>query len=637
MDKQLDDDRKGLPDDVATEFLVHSHEAAIVCNSDGEIVFANRKAEALFGYTADELVGQTIDLLVPDHVRDRHAELRDAYGNAPHARPLLSGIRLTGRRRNGEEFRAEIALLPLKTESGSLVASTIREHDVLSGSEVYFRNLLETAPDAMIIVDDNGTIAVVNSQAERMFGYSRGELLGQSVEMLLPERLRERHRAHRRRYNDEPAIRSMGQGLELPALRRNGDEFPVEISISPVPTEDGHFVSSTIRDVTERYRMERQLIEARQQAERANKANTAFLAAASHDLRQPVQALSLLNGALRRTVKNERALAMIDSQEASLTAMTNLLNSLLDISRLDAGAIAPEFEEFPMKRLVDRLASEFGRQARQKGLDFTATSSPAIVYSDPSLLGEVLQNLVSNAIRYTEEGSVTLSCELDGGICRLSVRDTGVGIAPDELESIFLEFNQGSSTAATKEGFGLGLAIVRRLADLLGVRVSVESTLGEGSCFQLEVPIAIAAQPVEDDERKEERITGSSGLVLLVEDNAIVADAWHLLLEAEGYNVLRATSLADVEALFDSLEECPALLITDYHLAEESTGVEVIQAVREECGAEIPAFIVSGDTSKVVTDARPIDNSVLFRKPINTDELLAAARSAVTSGEVPGI
>ena len=623
-----------LPANVSMQLLHAAPDAAVVCNSEGEIIYANRKAELLFGFESGELVGKPIEVLMPESRRNRHVELRDAFAYQPHARPLLSGMELLAQRKDGERFKAEIALLPVHSDEGLLVASTVREVDAPVGSESYFRTLLETAPDAMVIVDTDGLITIVNTQTEQMFGYTRSELLGQPIEMLLPERLHGRHRQHRAGYVDNPTLRPMGQGLELPGRRKNGEEFPVEISLSPVESENGRFISSTIRDVTERVQMEKAINAARQEAERANKANTAFLAAASHDLRQPVQALSLLNGALRRTVKDERALEMIDSQENSLTAMTNLLNSLLDISRLDAGAILPEIEEFPISRVIDRLAAEFGRQAQHKGLAFSATSCPTVVKSDPSLLGEILQNLVSNAIRYTESGEVTLTCRSTPTVCRLEVRDTGVGIAEDELESIFLEFNQGSSKTASKEGFGLGLAIVRRLADLLDVRVGVESTVGEGSCFSLEIA-TLGDQDLDDTEdERSDSTTGSTGLVLLVEDNVNVADAWALLLEAEGYTVIRAISVKEVEAAMSDVAAAPSLVITDYHLAEGSTGVEVIKSVRSLFDKNVPAFIVSGDTSKIVPDARPIENCQLFRKPINTDELLDAARHASATGSV---
>lgn len=496
--------------------------------------------------------------------------------------------------------------------------------------------LLELAPDAMIIVDDVGRISVVNGQTESMFGYARDELLGNKIEMLLPERVRGSHVSHRANYVESPRLRPMGRGQELVGQRKDGNEFPVEISLSPIDTEDGRFISSVIRDVTVRKQMESDIIAARQAAERANKANSAFLAAASHDLRQPVQALSLLNGALRRTVKDERALQMVENQDASLTAMTNLLNSLLDISRLDAGAVTPEFEEFRMQRLIDRLSAEFSRQAQHKGLVFESEACSAVVRSDPNLLAEVITNLVSNAIRYTDKGSVRLRCVEQEGGCRLEVTDTGIGIADDQLENIFREFHQCKAKGRSKEGFGLGLAIVRRLVDLLDHRIEVESDLGRGSRFTIVVPVTGSQVASEETPENQVHPSGTaSGLVVLIEDDVNVADAWGLLLEAEGYRVATAASAKEAGALIRHLDDQPVLLISDFHLLDKSTGVEAVQAIRDHYECNIPAFIVSGDTSKVVKDARLLANCTLMSKPVDTNRLLGAARIAVESGEVP--
>lgn len=504
-------------------------------------------------------------------------------------------------------------------------------------SEDWFRTLLESAPDAMVIVNSDGEIAIVNSQTELMFGYAREELLGQTVELLLPEQLRDQHRAHRAKYVSDPVVRQMGAGLELIARRKDGSKFPVEISLSPVVVESSSFVSSVIRDVTERKKMEQETIAAQQAAERANKANSAFLAAASHDLRQPVQALSLLNGALRRTVKDARALEMIENQEHSLLAMTNLLNSLLDISRLDAGAITPEFEEFPMQRMIDRLSSEFGRQAKHKGLGFESAGCAAMVRSDPNLLSEIIQNLVSNAIRYTDRGTVSLRCIEKEGECCVEIKDTGIGIESDQLEAIFREFHQVKTPGGSKEGFGLGLAIVRRLADLLEHDIGVRSDPGKGSCFSVCVPTTNSAAvhssgQVASDTVQEE---SGAGLVILIEDDSSVADAWGMLLEAEGYRVATAASAAESTALIEHLDEKPVLIISDFHLLDGSTGVEAVRAIRAFYGETMPAFIVSGDTSKVVKDARLLDNCEVMSKPINTTQLLAAAKTAARTGKVP--
>jgi PAS domain S-box-containing protein len=504
-------------------------------------------------------------------------------------------------------------------------------------SEAYFRNLLESAPDAMIIVDDNGEIAIVNGQTELMFGYERAELLGNKIEMLLPDRVRDSHLKHRERYTNSPSIRPMGAGLELVARRKDGSEFPVEISLSPVSTPKATFISSVIRDVTRRKHMERQIIAAQEAAERATKANTAFLAAASHDLRQPVQALSLLNGALRRTVKDERALEMIEHQEHSLTAMTNLLNSLLDISRLDAGAITPDLEEFPMQRLIDRLSAEFARQAKHKGLEFESIACGSMVRSDPNLLSEIIQNLIGNAIRYTDKGKVELKCVERDGHCCVEVEDTGVGISKDQQEAIFTEFHQVKSPGGNQEGFGLGLAIVKRLTDLLEHSIEVESDPGRGSCFRVNLPIIGSTGQRADESEGDHKVAAgaASGIIILIEDDVNVANAWGLLLEAEGYQIAVAASATEARALINHLDEAPLLIISDFHLLDGSTGVEAVTDIREHYGLNIPAFIVSGDTSKVVKDARPVDNSTLMSKPVNTGRLLAAARIATRTGEVP--
>ena len=628
---------KPLPRRAASEFLQASSEATVVTDKDGQIIFVNREAETLFGYAAAELLGQPVEVLMPESHRGQHREHVHRFGNAPRTRPMVAGLGLMGRRKDGGHFRAEISLTPVETKKGMLIASAIREIGAVDDSDTYFRTLLEAAPDAMIIIDDSGAITIVNGQAEVMFGYERNELLGQKIEVLLPKRLRKRHVTHRSEFLEKPTLRPMGPGLDLVGRRKDGSEFPVEISLSPVSTAKGAFVSSVIRDVTDRKRMEQEIIASRQAAERANKANSAFLAAASHDLRQPVQALSLLNGALRRTVSDERALEMINSQEHSLTAMTNLLNSLLDISRLDAGAISPEFEEFPVQRLVDRLSAEFSRQARQKGLDFSAVASEAVVRSDPNLLSEIIQNFVSNAIRYTEKGQVRLSCAENDGHCRVKVIDTGIGIEADQQEAIFQEFHQGNAAGSSKEGFGLGLAIVRRLADLLEHEVTVESTPGQGSCFCVTLPVATGVRRTLEEDEQDESLAddAASGMVVLIEDDVNVANAWGLLLEAEGYRVATAASAVEAKAVIKHLADVPALIISDFHLLDGSTGVEAVSDIREYYKQLIPAFIVSGDTSKVVKDARPLDNCTLLSKPVNTNRLLSAARAATKSGLVP--
>ncbi len=626
-----------LPPELVEQMLHASSDALVVTDKSGSIVFVNREAENLFGYTTAEMLNQPVEILMPAKHRKHHERIRGAYQKTPRSRPLLSGMELYGCRKDGSQFRAEISLTPVTTGDGLLVASTVRATRTADEESAYFRTLLDSAPDAMIVVDKAGKIAIVNNQAERMFGYSQEEMAGRTIEMLLPDELRAKHEGFRESFIADPEPRPMGTGRKLIARRKDGSEFPVEISLSPTSAGGGAFVWSVIRDVTARKRMEEEINAARREAERANKANSAFLAAASHDLRQPVQALSLLNGALRRTVTEARALEMIRSQEHSLIAMTNLLNSLLDISRLDAGAVSPELEEFPMQRLIDRLSAEFGRQARAKGLSFSATGCDAIVRSDPNMLAEIIQNFVSNAIRYTDRGGVELVCGPSGGGCLVQVKDSGVGIEADQLDEIFREFHQCNPRGSTKEGFGLGLAIVRRLADLLEHDIEVSSTPGEGSVFSIRVPIVDAIRRFAAAKQSGAPAAPgrAAGLIVLIEDDISVSNAWEMLLRAEGYSVATAASAAEARDLIEGIDTVPELIISDFHLLDGSTGVQAVAAIRAHFGRQIPAFVVSGDTSKVVRDARLLENCSLMNKPVDTDRLLAAAGEATRTGRVP--
>ena len=626
------------PPILAIEILDSGTKAIIVVDPQGAIRFADARALSLLGYSADELSGEPIEILIPHALRGQYERGRRLFGYSRHAGGPMSGSTFKALHKDGRVLETEIALLPLESGKDDFAPNVLREVDSSDAPDMFFRHLLDAAPDAMIVVDQQGKIALINAQTERIFGYRREELLGQEIEMLMPDGFRGRHKQHRESYIGDPRLREMGAGMELLGLRRDGTEFPVEISLSPIRAPTGQFVCSVIRDVTERHKMQQALVAARQEAERANKANSTFLAAASHDLRQPVQALNLLTGALRRSVKDGPALEMIASQQQSLDAMTHLLNSLLDISRLEAGAIEPQLEDFSVKRVIAHRSAEFARQAQQKGLSFEARSCEAIIRSDPDLLGEIIQNFVTNAIRYTNEGSVRLSCTPCEGKLRISVTDTGIGIEEGQLENIFREFHQVRSARRKREGFGLGLAIARRLAGLLGHEISVESAPGQGSCFSIITPIVKSAESgVKSDASERDPSAISPGLVMLVEDDAAVADAWSLVLKAEGYRVALAASANEARAVARALREQPQLIISDYHLLDDSNGVSAVAAIRSDFNCCIPAFILTGDTSKIVQETEQLENCLVMSKPVSADNLLLFANAAISAGLVPAL
>ena len=492
---------------------------------------------------------------------------------------------------------------------------------------------LDCAPDAIVIADVSGCIVFANAQVSSLLGYEPAEVVGRNIEILLPERLRGRHAIYRQRYMDQPSVRPMGTGLDLYALRSDGSEVPVEISLSPI--HDGVFyglIAAALRDATERKKTQAELIAAREAADRASQVKSRFLATASHDLRQPLQSLALLNGALRRIVADPTAREALAHQDQAIEAMSRLLNALLDISKLESGAVRPYPADFALAALFEEMRTEFRDLAASKGLELRIARPVDYAHSDRALLGQILRNLVSNALKYTTSGTVELRCAATDMALRIEVRDTGIGIPSDQLTHIFDEFYQvGRGSNASREGYGLGLSIVQRLVDLLGLKIAVHSEPGVGSTFALELPRG--SMGVADGARA--GVTPAPGVaagtqgalpvVLLVDDDASVLKATSLLLKVEGYRVIAASSAAEAQ---QKARDNPALdlLITDYHLGRDQTGRQVIEAVRAAVGHKLKAILVTGDTSSTVRDQRADDGVHLVSKPIDAEQLLALLR-----------
>jgi PAS domain S-box-containing protein len=483
------------------------------------------------------------------------------------------------------------------------------------------RTLLELAPDPTVVVDAKGTIVFANAQVEQTFGYRAGEILGLSVETLLPERFRAAHLKHRGYFAAQTKARPMGAGLMLHGRHKDGHEFPVEISLSPVMATIGPLVVAAVRDATVTYTKEQILIE-------QNRQKSSFLAAASHDLRQPLQTLNLLNRAAQRHAGPNVALRdLLERQQLALDSMSALLGSVLDISKLDAGAVEPHPAACPVDDVLARLRSDFEPQAAEKGLRLTIEPCAEAAFTDPELLRRLLGNLISNAIRYTATGEVQVSCKRRGEHLEIEVRDTGVGIPPDQLERVFEEFYQVDRGPERPEGLGLGLSIVRRLAQLLHVGVTVESEVGRGTRFHVSIDGAKLAG--NGHLAGVEAHANGTGRVLIVDDERAVAEATSLLLELEGFEVSIASS--ESEALERALARAPDLIVSDYQLRGGETGVRVVNSVRDRMRELLPAIFVTGDTAKAALADSKIANATLLSKPVRADDLIAAVRDGVAT------
>jgi len=350
-------------------------------------------------------------------------------------------------------------------------------------------------------------------------------------------------------------------------------------------------------------------------------------------LRQPVQTFAMLNGALRNSTTEPSIQTIVQQQGEAIDTMAHLLDALLNISKLEAGVVKPEILDFPVAPLLMKLHLEFSSLAASKGLELKVDPNGSTsVRSDPTLVGEILRNLLSNAIKFTSRGLITLRCIRDRETVRLEVVDTGIGIPRDELPLVFSEFYQvGVHAAVNRQGYGLGLGIVQRMASMLQAGLDAESEVGEGSRFTLTLPAGDtdAADQTTAALTPRTHTTTTPSTILLVEDHAAVRKAMELFFAMSGYKVVSASTLDQALALIG--ESRPELLITDFHLPGGQTGSDVIDCVRKVLGEEFPAIMISGDTSAEISDLVH-DGRVRFAsKPIDPDALIGLVRELLSA------
>jgi two-component system, sensor histidine kinase len=375
---------------------------------------------------------------------------------------------------------------------------------------------------------------------------------------------------------------------------------------------------------------------ARATAEAANRGKTQFLAAASHDLRQPLHAMGLFAAALSSRAQDAQVRHLVGSINASVEALERLFSALMDISRLDAGVIAPRRTTFALAPVFVRLEREFGPLASAKGLSFKVVHTRLWIESDPVLLERILANFASNAVRYTERGGVVIGARRRQGYVLLEAWDSGVGIPVAESERIFEEFYQiGATGAHAGKGMGLGLAIIRRLAMLLDHPVRVRSQPGKGSCFSVEVPRA-APPPVVRESRASVRADHATPLagscVAVVDDEEIVVEGMQALLTAWGATAIGASSGDAILSALGEAEAYPDLIIADYRLAQHELGTDVVARVRHELGIPIPALLISGDSSAETLETLQRSGMDFLLKPVLPEELRAHALRLCASG-----
>ncbi|MBK4721873.1 PAS domain-containing protein [Azospirillum sp. YIM DDC1] len=433
-----------------------------------------------------------------------------------------------------------------------------------------------------------------------------------------------------------PLSRALRQGEtveqeDFPYSRPDGAAMTLSVSATPVRAPDGRVTLAicTLRDVGERKAMELALQRAKEEADEANRAKSKFLAAASHDLRQPMQSMFLFTGILHRFISDEQGQRSLEMLERGLDTLKGLLDSLLDVSRLDAGAVDPRVEPFALNSLLDEIAASYAPILESKNLAFRIVQDrAATVRSDRVLLGRMVRNLLENAVKYTERGAVqiavrTLDDTAQGALARIEVSDTGIGIPPDQLTRIFAEFHQINNPERDRaRGLGLGLAIVQRLSAILDHPVEVKSQPGRGSVFAITVPVAAVEAPLPPPPTTS-LFTGGRDAprALLVDDDAIVLLGLRDMFREWGYEVLIAGSADEAVAKVEADGRTPDVMLVDYRLREGRVGTEAVVRVRAMAGWDVPAMILTGEAGpECETDAAAHGLEVV-RKPVTPRQL----------------
>jgi PAS domain S-box-containing protein len=486
----------------------------------GDVQLWNQAAEQLFGWTEAEVLHRPLPLAGELQRSSQETRLQKKDGTAIDANlQVCEWCDARGEKRGKLLFMADITARHRMQQE---LADLMRQEEAArrdAESERRFRELLEAAPDAIIEVDREGRIILLNRVTEKMFGYQREELIGKAVELLIPSDRRAAHTRHRGDYWNHPQTRPMGNGLSLEGQRKDGTRFPVEISLSPVDSQEGFRVTAIIRDITERKQTEdriraiqekftrdlaatnRELEERNRMIERANRLKSEFLASMSHELRTPLHTIigfSELLGEELEGPLNEKQHRFVNHIHKDSMHLLELINDVLDLSKIEAGRLELRPQVFDIAAAMEEVIGSIRQQAEAKPLKLEKQipELPAL-HADRLRFKQILLNLLSNAVKFTPEGGIIrVEAALLAEVVEVSVVDTGIGIPFEEQQSVFDKFYQvGHTTKGVREGTGLGLAITRKLVEEHGGTIRVVSEVGKGSRFTFTIPLQLNSSP----------------------------------------------------------------------------------------------------------------------------------------------
>jgi protein-histidine pros-kinase len=479
--------------------LAAAPDAMLLADQRGRIVALNDRCAQLFGYDHAEMVGQSVEMLIPAPQRDLHRRQRAAYGARPSIRAMFSGLDLVALRKDGSRVPVEISLAPFETDRGALVLAAVRDVSRSRSDERLFRRFVDAAPDAIVVADREGRIQLVNARTVAMFGYQASELIGRSVVMLMPERLADAYESRRAEYMADPDARPViGLSGGLFGRRKDGTEVPVEVSLAPLETEDGTLILADVRDITERTEILAAMREAedRQRVQEAtNHAKDAFLATVSHELRTPLASIigyaELMADSGHLTPQCAHFMSVIIRNGHR---ELRLVQDLLTLSTISDGGLEIHPARVDLVGLTRGAVESAQPRAVETGVSVGAVVPDAALWADcdQERIAQVLDNLLSNALKFTPPGgNVVLRLYQHGSSARLEVADSGVGIGDEEPSRVFERLYR-SRTAIANEvpGAGIGLTIAAAIVQAHRGTIRVLNTSDSGTTFGIEIPLS---------------------------------------------------------------------------------------------------------------------------------------------------
>jgi len=641
-----------------------SPEPMFVLDGTSIIVALNDAASELFGYASKDLIGKPVETLVPSHLLPVHLRGRAHFYAKPSRQPLATSKRVCVLHSSGREIPVEVTVAPHRSGEGfQLICSVhdmtkraaVEDHLRRSNEDLnrrrltadtearraneHFKLFLKYAPAAIALFDRQMRYLIVSDRWLQDYGLGNRDIHGLSHYDVFPEIPESWKENHRRclagevlKCNEDYFERADGHvdwlRWESHPWRTNDGKVGGILLFSELITARKEAETALLKSYSE---LEQRVADRtadlaalKDEADRANAQKSWFVAAASHDLRQPLQAsLAYLTVLGRRTGRSDLE-ELCEKARQPLKAMSDILDVLLDISDLESGQVLPHHQDFLIGALIGRVVTNAQHLAAEKGLRLSNLPTDIAVRSDPKLLERVVTNFVTNAIRYTDKGLIGIYCEQLGDKVCLSITDTGIGIPPEAVEAIFQDHVQlGNPARDRRKGLGLGLSIAKRIADSLGHRISVTSELGSGSSFTIELPLAQGACQIASVTAPAEQPAAaiSNPVVLLIDDDQDVADAMQMLLQSYDYETYMANGPAPAMAMLEA-GLTPGLVLCDYRMPG-TNGLEVIRNIRRHLNSPVASVLLTGDTG---IQAIPTDivNCALVHKPVDVDTFFAA-------------